>query len=74
MEAVLATLVTRHIALLFDEASRIARLLDGVEVTDDNEGLPPMENSLERISNLVSHALEELRDEHLRARDGWPSV
>lgn len=30
--------------------------------------------TLERLDNLVEHAAAELRDELLRARDGWPVV
>jgi hypothetical protein len=29
---------------------------------------------IERLDNLVEHAAAELRDELLRARDGWPFV
>lgn len=41
---------------------------------DSIDQLHEARKTLERLDNLVEHAAAELRDELLRARDGWPVV
>lgn len=74
----MAAVVTDHIAKLFDEAARIAREeLNGVDASSHmarEARISWIEKCLDRIDNLCKHAQEELQDEYLRARDGWPAV
>lgn len=72
-------IVAKHIASLYKEAARIAEEeIDGLEVADRSlnkeVAIRWLEGAMDRIDNLTSHAFEELRDEYLRARDGWPTV
>lgn len=71
---------TSHITAMLDTAARYAEAVQGVDplevVTSDDAALHGRRahQVLERAANLAAHAAEELRDEALRAREGWPVV
>ena len=77
------SIVTNHVAAMYDEAARLARELHGASLLQVRTvGLQStflnrdasFEAYLERLDNLVTHARAELEDERLRLRDGWPTV
>jgi hypothetical protein len=65
---------TEHIGQMLTEARVLAVLCNDAEKANDVVLDRTAEQVLERAANLAEHAAAELRDELLRARDGWPSV
>lgn len=69
---------TPHVRHLLDAAMGLALDVDGASLPANPQMTMTDEErhvlrSLERAANLARHAAEELTDEYLRARDGWPA-
>lgn len=74
-------IVTSHISRMLAESHRLAADAAGPGPMDDLAAPESTASErtdrlrrLERAANLAEHAAAELRDELLRARDGWGQV
>lgn len=63
------TVVTHHVRQMLIAATDLAEQVEQGQFPDAQ-----VPAALERAANLAEHAGAELRDEMLRARDGWGFV